>query len=88
MNAFIKRFVSSQTNLRNKNDVTCSCKNFEFWDILYRHILRVFIHNDCFRIPYVYLRPCWCLRTLQKANKNSEKVLGGNNLIDLEHDVF
>lgn len=37
----------------------CSCKNFEFWGILCRHILSVLSHKDCFEIPIAYLPSCW-----------------------------
>ena len=30
---------------------TCSCKHFEFWSILCHHVLRVFLHKDCYKIP-------------------------------------
>jgi len=33
----------------------CSCKHFEFWEILCLHILSVFIHKDCHVIPFNYL---------------------------------
>ncbi|KAK9733262.1 hypothetical protein RND81_04G055400 [Saponaria officinalis] len=35
--------------------ISCSCKLFEFWGILCRHILSMFIHKDCFEIPMRYL---------------------------------
>ena len=44
----------------NGDLVTCSCKHFEFWGILCRHVLTVFIHKDCFEIPARYLPLCWC----------------------------
>lgn len=71
----------------NGNDTTCSCKNFQFWGILCRHILRVLIHKDCFRIPNVYLPLHWCSDASQRADKNSQEVLVENNRIDLESDV-
>ncbi|XP_071700907.1 protein FAR1-RELATED SEQUENCE 11-like isoform X2 [Rutidosis leptorrhynchoides] len=33
----------------------CSCKTFEFWGILCRHIFRALIHKDCFMLSHVYL---------------------------------
>ena len=30
---------------------TCSCKHFEFWRVLCRHILSVFLKKDCYEIP-------------------------------------
>ncbi|KAK9749135.1 hypothetical protein RND81_02G104600 [Saponaria officinalis] len=41
------------------NTAVCSCKNFEFWGIICRHILRVFVHRDCFIIPPFYLPQRW-----------------------------
>ncbi|KAL2896054.1 Protein FAR1-RELATED SEQUENCE 11 [Bienertia sinuspersici] len=38
---------------------SCSCKNFEFWGVLCRHILRVFSHTNCFKIPSLYLPLRW-----------------------------
>ncbi|XP_071708901.1 protein FAR1-RELATED SEQUENCE 11-like [Rutidosis leptorrhynchoides] len=37
----------------------CTCKNFEFVGILYRHILSVFIHEGCFEVPSNYWHPRW-----------------------------
>ncbi|KAL2892614.1 Protein FAR1-RELATED SEQUENCE 11 [Bienertia sinuspersici] len=45
----------SHTLFWNGSTLKCSCKNFEFWGILCRHILRVLFHNDCFKIPNSYL---------------------------------
>lgn len=33
---------------------TCSWKLFEFWGILCRHILNIFLHKDCHEISYDY----------------------------------
>ena len=38
---------------------TCSCKNFEFWGILCRHIPSIFFYKDCYKIPSKYLPSCW-----------------------------
>lgn len=46
----------------------CSCKNFEFWGILCRHIFRVLNHKDCFKIPPVYLPLRWCCNSLESAD--------------------
>lgn len=44
-----------------ENDVgSCSCKNFEFRGIICRHILSVFLYEDCFRISVTYLPLHWC----------------------------
>nr|XP_043638100.1 protein FAR1-RELATED SEQUENCE 5-like [Erigeron canadensis] len=45
----------------------CSCKNFEFWGILCRHIFRVLNHKDCFKIPPEYLPLRWCRNLLQSG---------------------
>ena len=37
----------------------CSCKDFEFWGILYCHILRFFLQKDCDEIPSAYLPLRW-----------------------------
>ncbi|CAJ2660759.1 unnamed protein product [Trifolium pratense] len=42
---------------------TCSCKYFEFWGILCRHILSIFLHKDCHEIPSNYLPSRWRLQT-------------------------
>ncbi|KAJ8439208.1 hypothetical protein Cgig2_003421 [Carnegiea gigantea] len=44
----------------NVDLVTCSCKHVEFWGILCRHVLTVFIHKDCFEISARYLPLHWC----------------------------
>ncbi|XWS68449.1 hypothetical protein CRYUN_Cryun04dG0091000 [Craigia yunnanensis] len=44
---------------------TCSCKQFEFLGILCRHILSVFIHNDCYEIPQIYFPSRWCGQALK-----------------------
>lgn len=47
---------------------SCSCKNFEFWGILCRHILRVYMHSDCFEIPRFYLPLRWYCDALQTTS--------------------
>ncbi|KAG4925261.1 hypothetical protein JHK87_050801 [Glycine soja] len=42
---------------------TCSCKYFEFWGILCRHILSIFLHKDCHEILSNYLPSRWRLQT-------------------------
>ncbi|XP_074265499.1 protein FAR1-RELATED SEQUENCE 11-like [Silene latifolia] len=44
----------------NCDNISCSCKLFEFWGILCRHVLSVFIHKDRFDIPVRYLPLRWC----------------------------
>lgn len=53
--------------------VTCSCKNFEFWGIVCRHILSVFLHEDCFQIPATYLPLRWC-RDQCQGNRVVEQI--------------
>ena len=52
----------------------CSCKYFEFVGILFRHILSVFIHKDCFDIPPAY----WLSRWSRKENYISHEASIGN----------
>ncbi|KAL2931271.1 Protein FAR1-RELATED SEQUENCE 11 [Bienertia sinuspersici] len=52
--------------------MTCSCKNFEFWGILCRHIFRVLLHKDCFKIPCAYLPLRWHYDRLQTIVNNQE----------------
>ena len=56
---------------------TCSCKHFEFWGILCRHILSVFLHKVCYKIPSMYLPSRWCREALQseKISPNEEEIL-------------
>ncbi|GMY38499.1 protein far1-related sequence 9 [Fagus crenata] len=65
---------------------TCSCKHFEFWGILCRHILSVFLHKDCYRIPPMYLLSRWC----REASLMGKEllVLDGEDLVDKEIDVI
>jgi hypothetical protein len=46
--------------------VGCSCKHFEFWGILCRHVLTIFLHKDCFQIPTRYLPLRWCRDEFQR----------------------
>ncbi|CAJ2656922.1 unnamed protein product [Trifolium pratense] len=46
---------------------TCSCKHFEFWGVLCRHILSIFIHKDCHEIPSNYL-PSWFMVVSSSTN--------------------
>ncbi|KAJ8427726.1 hypothetical protein Cgig2_010244 [Carnegiea gigantea] len=50
----------------------CSCKNFEFWGILCRHVLRVFIQKDCFHIPPCYLALRWCSDMAESSGEGEE----------------
>jgi len=74
----LKHYKSDGRNHRvfwDGNITTCSYKNFEFWGILCRHILRVFIHKDCFQIPSYYLPPCWCSRVPKPSSEESGILL-------------
>ncbi|XP_030942416.1 protein FAR1-RELATED SEQUENCE 5-like [Quercus lobata] len=64
---------------------SCSCKNFEFWGILCRHTLSVFIHKDCYQIPSLYLPPRWCRET--SLGGKELIVLSDENLVDKENMV-
>lgn len=65
---------------------TCGCKHFEFWGILCRHILSVFLHKDCYQIPSMYLPSRWCRDTFQseEGSQMSDEILV-DNLIDDVH---
>ncbi|KAI3874741.1 hypothetical protein MKX03_021263 [Papaver bracteatum] len=43
----------------NGQVITCSCKQFEFCGIVCRHILKIFIHTCCYKIPMNYLPFRW-----------------------------
>lgn len=43
----------------NGQMMVCSCKHFEFWGIICRHILSVFLHQDVFTIPSSYFLLRW-----------------------------
>ncbi|KAG5531650.1 hypothetical protein RHGRI_026317 [Rhododendron griersonianum] len=65
---------------------TCGCKHFEFWGILCRHILSVFLHKDCYQFPSMYLPSRWCRDTFQseEGSQMSDEILV-DNLIDDVH---
>ena len=47
---FVLQYYKDETSQRNKilgdgKMTYCSCKNFEFWGILCRHVLSVFLHK-------------------------------------------
>ncbi|GMI66523.1 hypothetical protein HRI_000321600 [Hibiscus trionum] len=78
-NEFIVRYFDGEKNISHKvfwdGDTTmCSCKNFEFWGILYRHILRVFFHQDCFKVSSFYLPVRWCCDALQASSTSKEAI--------------
>ncbi|KAG5561288.1 hypothetical protein RHGRI_004349 [Rhododendron griersonianum] len=63
---------------------SCSCKHFEFWGILCRHILSVFFHKDCYEIPFLYLPTRWCRDGSQSegVSRVVEEEVVPNSLID------
>ena len=61
---FVLQYYKDKTSKKHKvlwdGEMTnCSCNHFEFWGILCRHILRIFLHKDRHRIPYMYLLSRW-----------------------------
>ncbi|MCL7038653.1 hypothetical protein MKW94_020990 [Papaver nudicaule] len=43
----------------NGQVISCSCKQFEFSGIVCRHMLKIFIHTGCFKIPITCLPLRW-----------------------------
>ena len=87
---FVLQYYKDETNQRHKvlwdgKMTYCSCKNFEFWGMLCRHVVSVFLHKDCYQVPSLYLPPCWC-----RESSLSEKkllVVDDENLVDKENMV-
>nr|XP_043612259.1 protein FAR1-RELATED SEQUENCE 11-like [Erigeron canadensis] len=72
-NDFIIRYFESENHKSHQvfwdgHIALCSCKNFEFWGILCRHIFRALLHKDCFEIPRVYFPLRWSLDSFQSAS--------------------
>ncbi|KAL6586299.1 hypothetical protein OROMI_001287 [Orobanche minor] len=75
--------------------INCSCKLFEFWGILCRHILSVFLHKDYFEIPVRYLLVRWCRDEFHVkviARETTQRMLncddmghGAINLDEVDH---
>ena len=87
---FVLQYYEEKTSqkhmvLWDSEMTSCSCKNFEFWDILYRHTLTVFIHKDCYQIPSLYLPPRWSFET--SLGGKEPIVLNDENLVDKESMV-
>lgn len=66
-NMFVLRYYKDVNNRKHVvfwdgKIATCSCKNFEFWGILCRHILSIFLHKDCHEFPSNYLPSRWRLQ--------------------------
>lgn len=67
---------------------TCSCKLFEFWGILYRHILIIFLHKDRHEIPSDYLSSRWRLQALHKDdNVVRDQIIDYNNEFDSQQII-
>ncbi|XP_056693201.1 protein FAR1-RELATED SEQUENCE 11 [Spinacia oleracea] len=72
---FIVRYYKGEDKIShgvfwNGNTSMCSCKNFQFWGILCRHIVRVLFHKDCFKISSSYLPLRWCCDALQATTSS------------------
>ncbi|XP_074313194.1 protein FAR1-RELATED SEQUENCE 11-like [Silene latifolia] len=70
----------------NCDNISCSCKLVEFWGILCRHILSVFIHKDCFEIPVRYLPLRWCRDEFHTRVLGSDSEVLGSEIINLGED--
>ncbi|KAJ8435292.1 hypothetical protein Cgig2_026384 [Carnegiea gigantea] len=82
-NNFILRYYEGSHNRNHQvfwdgNIIMCSCKKFEFFGILYRHILRIFLQKDSHKVPSAYLPSRWCLQQYS----HELDVLEGQILID------
>ncbi|GAV64432.1 LOW QUALITY PROTEIN: MULE domain-containing protein [Cephalotus follicularis] len=51
---YYKENSQNQKVLWDVETITCSCKHFEFWGMLCRDILIMFLHKDCYIIPSIY----------------------------------
>ncbi|KAL2925380.1 Protein FAR1-RELATED SEQUENCE 11, partial [Bienertia sinuspersici] len=85
-NKFIVRYFQGETPTNHNVfwdgvTATCSCKNFEFWGILCRHIFRVFIHKDCFKIPLFYLPLRWYRDALQTTTISQGGALNSSSSV-------
>ncbi|XP_074288924.1 protein FAR1-RELATED SEQUENCE 11-like [Silene latifolia] len=97
---WVQHYKESRTQkhgvIWNGDNINCSCKLFEFWGILCRHILSVCIHKDCFEIPKEYLPLRWCrdefhvgrvgVSIVNPMEVNCEDI--GDPTIDLGRDDF
>ena len=71
---FVLQYYKDKTSQKHKvlwdGEMTnCSCKHFEFWGILCRHILRIFLHKDCHQIPHMYLLSRWSCEASLKGKE-------------------
>ena len=64
----------------------CSCKHFEFWGILCRHILSVFLQKDCYHILPLNLPSRWCCEASLSEKEllvlDDENLVGKENVVD------
>nr|XP_043614572.1 protein FAR1-RELATED SEQUENCE 11-like [Erigeron canadensis] len=72
-NDFIIRYFDGENHKNHQvfwdgHITLCSCKNFEFWGILCRHIFRALLHKDCFKIPPIYFPLRWSLDSFQSGS--------------------
>ncbi|KAI3969131.1 hypothetical protein MKW92_024232 [Papaver armeniacum] len=63
--------------------IICSCKQFEFCGIVCRHILHVFIHTGCFKIPITCLPFRWHRDDLCDEQVNSLH----NNAVAFQEEI-
>lgn len=88
-NTFIVRYFQGETPKNHTVfwdglTTSCSCKNFEFWGILCRHILRVFFHRDCFKIPSFYLPIRWYRNALETTCAVQDGALDATSVVHNE----
>jgi hypothetical protein len=85
-NVFVLRFYKDINSRKHEvfwdgKIATCSCKHFEFWGILCRHILSIFLHKDCHEIPSNYLSSRWLLQA-PIDDKEVESPIDDNVVIE------
>ena len=87
---FVLQYYKDKTIKKHKvlwdGEMTnCSCKHFEFWGILCRHILRIFLNKDCHQIPHMYLLSRWSCEASLKGKELL--VLNDEDLVDMETNI-
>ncbi|KAI8543312.1 hypothetical protein RHMOL_Rhmol08G0206900 [Rhododendron molle] len=87
---FVLRYYKDKCSQKHKvlwdgEKATCTCKHFEFWGILCRHILSIFLHKDCYQIPPAYLLPRWCREALLSGKEGEIALLNDPNLVAMEN---
>lgn len=84
---FIVRYYEGE-NIRSHNvfwdgkNAMCSCKQFRFSGIICRHILWVFLQNDCHEIPSAYLPIRWHLGKITTPTEILVDQTVQNNVVD------